>query len=75
MRLPENRGKFYSLYLSHSQVELRFNEDDGSEGRFITCQKDYQNILEFGQDLAKLKGVKFRNYVDTANHYGTLVSD
>lgn len=53
----------YALYVSVQAVELRFNEDpDFGTARFICAQTNYQQILDFGLELAKSKGIPLINY-------------
>lgn len=56
----------YSLYLSDIGVELYTEKGYCWKGRFICSQNRYQDILEFGRNLAVRKGVPFIDHVALA---------
>lgn len=68
--MPLLKNLTYALYVSTQAVELCFNEAPSFEtARFICAQKNYQNILDFGLNLSKYKGLQFIDHTQTAQTY------
>lgn len=63
MVVKQREVALYSLYLTKHSVELYSEEDYCLEGRFICSQQNYQNILDFGTDLARCKGLPLIDHV------------
>jgi hypothetical protein len=57
------KEQIYLIYLTPHGIELHVDNNQYVEGRFICAQKNYRNILDFGNYLARQKALPFINRI------------